>query len=322
MLSIGMPRIWTSHILMPRSMSLLLLWALAPTNTRPAHSQPGTRLSDLTSGKTHPLALQLKDLTDAWQRMAINLQSSGGASSLNLMLGAPSGASEDVYYTKGETVTTAGQTYLVAYRAQVKRASFMDFMLAGQRGQPPALPEKLTPQTTLALSLLNLRMIGALQDIRPFDLDQEVAAANAAHAALLPAVGQARLTALDQQSSNQLKQLILGIKQYEQDHDNTLPPMENPAVVKQAILPYVKNEGIFVHPGTKEPYLPNATLSGRREDEALNPRGDVMNVAEMVAFYEASPSADGTRGVAFLDGHVKRITEAEWPALKQASKIP
>jgi prepilin-type processing-associated H-X9-DG protein len=42
----------------------------------------------------------------------------------------------------------------------------------------------------------------------------------------------------------------------------------------------------------------------------------------MVVIYEDSPAPDGTRGVAFLDGHAKRINESDWPAIKKASKIP
>jgi hypothetical protein len=43
---------------------------------------------------------------------------------------------------------------------------------------------------------------------------------------------------------------------------------------------------------------------------------------EMVVFYEAAPDDDGMRAVAFLDGRVKRIAEAEWPTVARASKIP
>ena len=30
-------------------------------------------------------------------------------------------------------------------------------------------------------------------------------------------------------------------------------------------------------------------------------------------YYEASPAPDNTRALCFLDGHVKRVPEAEWP---------
>ena len=42
----------------------------------------------------------------------------------------------------------------------------------------------------------------------------------------------------------------------------------------------------------------------------------------MVTYYEASPDDDGLRAVLFLDGHVKRVTEAEWQKLRLASHVP
>jgi prepilin-type processing-associated H-X9-DG protein len=42
----------------------------------------------------------------------------------------------------------------------------------------------------------------------------------------------------------------------------------------------------------------------------------------MLLTYEAHPSAPGTRGVVFADGHAKRVPEDAWPLLKRASRIP
>jgi prepilin-type processing-associated H-X9-DG protein len=49
---------------------------------------------------------------------------------------------------------------------------------------------------------------------------------------------------------------------------------------------------------------------------------DMGELAQVVAFYEASPAPDGTRAVLFLDGHVQVIPETEWPRLKRASGLP
>jgi prepilin-type processing-associated H-X9-DG protein len=72
---------------------------------------------------------------------------------------------------------------------------------------------------------------------------------------------------------------------------------------------------IFRHPGTKRIYRPNPFLS-RKSLAAIN------NPAQMVTFYEAAPSADGRRAVLYLDGHVMRVAEADWPRIRQASRIP
>jgi prepilin-type processing-associated H-X9-DG protein len=42
----------------------------------------------------------------------------------------------------------------------------------------------------------------------------------------------------------------------------------------------------------------------------------------MVAFFEPAPAADGRRAVLYLDGHVTRVSETDWPRIRQASRIP
>jgi prepilin-type processing-associated H-X9-DG protein len=91
--------------------------------------------------------------------------------------------------------------------------------------------------------------------------------------------------------------------------------MQGPAAAKQALLPYVKREDVFVHPTTGEPFQPNPSLSYRNLTSIERPE-------EVVAFSEGRPSASDTRGVAFVDGHAKRVPEAVWPELKRASEIP
>jgi hypothetical protein len=111
-----------------------------------------------------------------------------------------------------------------------------------------------------------------------------------------------------------LKQLALAFQMYVQDYDDRLPPMTNPAAVKKALFPYVKSEAVFVHPTTREPYQPNPALSHRKLISIEQPD-------KVVAFYEAHPSADGTRRVVFADGHVEHVPETVWPELKRASEL-
>jgi len=91
--------------------------------------------------------------------------------------------------------------------------------------------------------------------------------------------------------------------------------MQSAAVTKKAIFPYVKSDDVFQYPMTHEPYLPNKSLSGRSLASFNSP-------SDMVAYYEAVPTPGGTRAVLFMDGHVKRIPESQWPALKAASHVP
>ncbi len=122
-------------------------------------------------------------------------------------------------------------------------------------------------------------------------------------------------------SNSNLKQLVMGVIQYAQDHDETFPPMQNMFQLKKAIYPYLKSEQrgvrsgqVFRQPGSGTFYVPNAALSKKK----MASMDDVANTA---ALYEAQVGSDGKRGVAFEDGHVKRVTASEWTKLKEHSGI-
>jgi prepilin-type processing-associated H-X9-DG protein len=126
-----------------------------------------------------------------------------------------------------------------------------------------------------------------------------------------PGAGQQDVNAA---SLSRLHQLAKALTAYEWDHDEQLPPLWDAATAKKALLPYVRGGSALVHPQTGEPYQPNPTLS----------RQSLASTAEpwkMAVFWEARPGADGTRGVVFVDGHVRRVPEAEWPEIRRASKI-
>ena len=69
-----------------------------------------------------------------------------------------------------------------------------------------------------------------------------------------------------------------------------------------------------LNPATKQAYLPNASLSGKKFADIAKPGG-------IVAYYESKPAND-MRAVLYLDGKVERIVETKWAELKKASDIP
>ena len=138
--------------------------------------------------------------------------------------------------------------------------------------------------------------------------------APAPYAAPVPNHGDASANAVNDKSVASLRELGAGLQNYLEDHDGILPPMQDAIAAKAALKDYASIAN-FSHPGTKEAYMPNAILSGKKLAHITNP-------AAMVAFYEAHPAADGKRAILFLDGHVKRIKEAEWPLVKRASRVP
>ena len=277
-------------------------------------------LKDLISGKNIPLTLQMKDLTGTeWRTLTLSNSTASGNIQELMVMGLVYGAGGGAYYTKGQMTSLAGETYIMAYRVQPKALDFAGLTGANRR---PLKPEALTPETTLSFSLLNIRTIGSLEDIRPFNLEQELAAsAKIAEAFEAPVKGRPETAQrlpqedLNAASLSNLKQLALALSMYAQDWDAQLPPMDDPATVKEALLPYANSGAIFINPMTKKPYLPNAKFSQRKLIHLPYP-------AEMVVFYEAQPQPDGSRDASFLDGHAKRVTAAEWERIKKISKIP
>lgn len=275
-----------------RPLALLLCGLL--TLPAPAALAQSSDFTSAISGTTRPLTLKVKDLDNTWWQVSISKTS--GADLLSLFVGASRSAvpALDQYYTHGETTLIGGETYLVAYRYALK--------LSDLSGESASTPPQITPDTTLTLSLINVRQIASLDGIQPF---VPVSAAQA----------QAQTSEnAENQSLTNLKQLGLGMTQYVQDYDEKFPPMQSIAITKKAIYPYVKSDAIFQHPVTHEPYRPNTSLSAHSLAEIENP-------TSMVAYYEAS-TVNGLRAVLFVDGHVKRLPDAEWRRLLAASHLP
>lgn len=110
-------------------------------------AEPG--FAGILSGNSVPTTIKLKDLTPEWRAMSTNGQVEiGNFQAFVSLFGNGSFASN--YYTKGQTVTVGSETYIVAYS-----------MLS--------LAEKISPELPLNLSLLNLKTIGSMSNIRVFE---------------------------------------------------------------------------------------------------------------------------------------------------------
>lgn len=306
-------------------MKQILPWGLALGVlcwVHPAAAQE-TQLSAALDNTKAPLTVKVKDLNSSWRKLEVD--GSDSAVIMRVMAHVGSGGPESLHYTKGEVVTIGDQTYLLAYRLtgnvvtpQMARAARM-----GNRG--PA-STKLPADGTLQLSLLNLRTVSSLDKIKVFDPKTDVESVQESDR--------------DYQSASvsNLRQIGLGLQQYLMDYDEVLPSMRSSqsmaemrqpaardkATVQQALQPYTQSYEIFVHPKTKELYRPNLNISKKS-------LSDLGNAFYIVAFYEASPGADGQRAVLFLDGHVNRVNAARWnqlqvqvkpkPAVKAAAKV-
>ena len=274
-----------------------LLTFFASIGLSPARAQTATPIAELLSGQRFPQTLKMKEIpAKGWVRF--NLVSENPFSDQTSFLLQSKNGILGFYLTKGETISSEGVTFLVAY--QVSMGSMVEALkgvriIANQTSDEFAI----TPETPLELSLINLQKATALTQIQPFDLQSA-----------LPKPRPAT-----ESSQDRLKQLGLAVMMYTQDYDEVLPPMKDVKKFRDLLMPYIKNLEMFVHPETSRPYIPNAILHEHKFATIPEP-------ASFVLLYEDAPAADGTRGVVFVDGHTKRVSEAEWQRLKRASKIP
>jgi hypothetical protein len=290
-----------------------------------AMAQTTSALKDLVQGREAPNTIKASQMTSEWRRFTAG---SGDASAavLSMIGGGGSMVSKGVYYTRGETLRAADETYLVAYaealegdeleRRMRERAELL------QDDDIVEIANKLDPNSELTLCLLNLRTSGSLSDIRAFDPKND----------LLPDLSdQKNADQVARKSTGNLKQLALGMMQYMQDYDERLPPMRSAqsmaeilndskkpgykaggSTVQQALIPYLKNATFFAHPTNRQLYRPNLRLTHIELARISAP-------TQIVLFYEATPDATGRRAVAYLDGHVKRELEANWPKILKLS---
>lgn len=120
-----------------------------------------TSMPELLSGKTIPLKLQMKDLLGVkWRRVTtIGKPVAAMANASSVLSSAPT-------YTKGQTVRMDGESFLVLYTLQslgTKDAITARVVFGG----------KSTPDAPLALTLLGLRNVSALESVAEFRLSEE-----------------------------------------------------------------------------------------------------------------------------------------------------
>lgn len=161
---------------MKKNAVLLTLTALFSISSLPSYSSD---FSSLVSGQKVPLTKQLKDLDSSWRQISVSGQYEMGDFMKNwssLFGGSPSNY---IYYTQGETVEVASETYVIAYRLPATGEGLTIQSLMGTVTSfgcdEASLPIQLLPETAINLSLLNLRTIGSLNDVRSFNLSEELA---------------------------------------------------------------------------------------------------------------------------------------------------
>ena len=191
-----------------------ILAAIAVLSTMCGSALAQVDFASVFSGKENPHSLKLKELNADWKRLSIVSEGnkSGSVDMMNqIMLMAMAsgmkggkgddpatialgmqmlggmfgggGGSEAAYFTKGSAVVVGGQTFLIAYRLVKPQMNLMDIMKDSQSGKEPDMSKlsaqtKVTSDTEVRLSLIDLRTISTINDIRGFELTREVEEAN------------------------------------------------------------------------------------------------------------------------------------------------
>jgi hypothetical protein len=130
------------------------VWAAIPSaqplvSVTPQLLAAEPNFASIFSGNNIPTSIKLKDLTPEWRAMSTNGQVEiGNFQALVGLFGGGSFANN--YYTKGQTITIGSETYIVAYSLL-------------------SLAEKISPELSLNLSLLSLKTIGSMSNIRAFE---------------------------------------------------------------------------------------------------------------------------------------------------------
>jgi len=126
-----------------------------------------------------------------------------------------------------------------------------------------------------------------------------------------PVVEEDEVNAL---SDARLRLLATAVKNYMQDQGRQYPPFRDPQTIKTVLAVYLSQPDAFTHPLTHEAYGFNTRLSMRLEKSIIDRAGTPM-------IFESAPTADGTRGVIFADGHLERLPADKWEILKKAAGI-
>lgn len=143
------------------------------------------------SGKTHPLTIKLKDLNGDWRRITVH-RSAGVSGNVSVNVSGNNSPQNNnnfanlggttAYATKGRTLSIAGQAYLVAYHLPSSALDLGSLIQVAMKRAPEI--SRLTPDTALPLSLLELKSLGSLDDVRAFDGAAEIAESERAAEAL------------------------------------------------------------------------------------------------------------------------------------------
>ncbi|MCC7230544.1 MAG: hypothetical protein IT203_09115 [Fimbriimonadaceae bacterium] len=210
-----------------------------------------------------------------------------------------------ISWTNGSTVKVFDQDFLVTYSVQI------NLLEATKSKNPPDISKM-----DLVLTLINTKQIAAITPrldltkaewMKPSPTPPPGAAGGATTAPDMPEDRS--------QTISNLKQASIAMLMYAGDYDDVIPYVQSTKAAFEVLMPYAKSKDIFKSLNTNgSKILLNMAVAG------VN-MGSIQNPVETVLFYESKTWPDGTRAVAFCDGHAKMVGEGEWESLKASLNL-
>lgn len=277
----------------------VLVALVVPVFAQTAPVSSDVTLADVMAGKIYPLSMIVKDMDSSWRQFRVEtVQNDATAGYVRIMMALMCGM-DTSYFTKGNTITIGSETYLVAY---MRKSKSIDPELLNRSDMPN--PEPLTADTTLHLSLINLKTAGSLNEISVVNVQE------------MPAMAEEAKEQNSKKSLENLKTINTALLSYVDARDK-FPAMKDARTLSRTLMPYMSGHyDAFTQPGTNDLYVPNAVLSEHKLAHITT------RPSQMITFYEANEREDGSRAAAFLDGHAELLSRSEWEQYKKISKIP
>jgi hypothetical protein len=290
-------------------------------------------ISSILGGSQMPNRIAARDLPDDYRAVELKVQGSSGFEDMFsgpfgaiMSLGMGGGGNAEgasamrmmalmsVSWTKGETVSLHSHIFLVVYKPDsgagmmslASKPSAAGAETAQGTGEPPAQPPVM-----LNLSYIRVDSITMITP-RP-DLNKSMLAEMPdAMGALQKAPSDAKTTTI-----NNFKQASIGMIMYMGDYDDVLPYVQDTKSAFFVTYPYVKSADTF------KTLNPNGMMRFNMAVAGVNASA-LETPADVPMYYESEPWPDGTRVVAFMDGHVKAVSEEEWQRVQQylTMKLP
>jgi len=194
-----------------------------------------------------------------------------------------------ISWTNGSTYSLYGEEYLITYGLQI------DFSSIARSKTPPDVSKM-----ELGLTLVKTKSITTITP-RPDMTKGEWMKT--------PSMAQSMESKKSTTLSN-IKQLSLGTIMYASDYDDELPYVQSTRGIYEVTYPYLKTKEVTksLNPNGGDFRL-NMAIAGVNMTAIERP-------AETPLFYDMTAWPDGTRAVAFADGHAKFVDPDQWEKLR------